>query len=63
MKLRPLLLTVSAAAALTVSAAAFANHTWNNYHWARTTSSFTLQVIDSNTSDWDDELALALSQW
>lgn len=63
MKLRPFVLAAATAAALTVSAAAFASHTWNNYHWARTTSSFTLQVIDSNTSDWDDELALALSQW
>lgn len=51
------------AAALTISFAASASHTWNNYHWARTTSSFTLQVVDSNTPDWDDELALALSQW
>jgi hypothetical protein len=46
-----------------VSVTALASHTWNNYHWARTTSSFTLQVIDSNTSDWDDELNLAVSQW
>lgn len=49
------------AAAVTLTASA--SHSWNNYHWARTTSSFTLQVIDSNTSDWDDELNLALSQW
>lgn len=46
-----------------VSVTAFASHTWNNYHWARNSSSFTLQVIDSNTPDWDDELNLALSQW
>ena len=46
-----------------VSVSAFASHTWNNYHWARTTSSFTLQIIDSNTSDWDDELNLSVSQW
>lgn len=54
---------VGAAVVLTASLTANATHTWNNYHWARTTSSFTLQVIDSNTSNWDDELALALSQW
>lgn len=63
MKIRTVLLALSTAAALTVSAAAFANHSWNNYHWARNSASFTLQVIDSNTSNWDDELALALSQW
>lgn len=54
--------TVGVAAVLTASLAS-AGHTWNNYHWARTTSSFTLQVIDSNTPDWDDELGLSLSQW
>lgn len=46
-----------------VSVSAIASHTWNNYHWARTTSSFTLQLVDSNSTDWDDELALAASQW
>ena len=50
-------------AALAVSMTANANHSWNNYHWARTTSSFTLQVVDSTVSSWDDELSLALSQW
>lgn len=47
----------------TVSLSAQANHSWNNYHWAHNTSSFTLQVIDSTSSDWDDELNLALGQW
>jgi hypothetical protein len=54
---------LAAAVTLTAALTATASHSWNNYHWARTTSSFTLQVIDSNTSDWDDELNLALSQW
>ena len=35
-----------------VSVSAIASHTWNNYHWARTTSSFTLQLVDSNSTDW-----------
>lgn len=52
-----------AATIATVSIAAYASHSWNNYHWARTTSSFTLQVIDSVSSDWNDELSLSLSQW
>ncbi|GAB2519187.1 zinc metalloprotease [Lysobacter humi (ex Lee et al. 2017)] len=60
---RKSLVLATAAATLAVSLAASAGHTWNNYHWARTTSEFTLQVIDSNTADWDDELSLALSQW
>lgn len=52
-----------AAAIATTSTAAFASHSWNNYHWARNTSSFTLQVIDSTTPDWDDELAQTVSDW
>ena len=55
--------TIGAVVVLTASLTANASHTWNNYHWARTTASFTLQVIDSNTSNWDDELSLSLSQW
>jgi hypothetical protein len=55
-------ISLGALAALSASVAT-ASHSWNNYHWSRTTSSFTLQVIDSNTSNWDDELSRALSQW
>lgn len=40
-----------------------ASHSWNNYHWARTSNPFTLKVVDSNTSDWDDNLNSALADW
>lgn len=60
---RLVLAVLVASATLGLSTTAEATHTWNNYHWARNTSSFTLQVVDSNTVDWDDELSLALSQW
>jgi len=60
---RMLRMGLLAAATAAVSFTAVAGHTWNNYHWARTTSSFTLQVIDSNSTSWDDELARAVSQW
>jgi hypothetical protein len=63
MKRNRLAAVVIGAVAVLTASVATAGHTWNNYHWARTTSSFTLQVIDSNTSNWDDELGLALSQW
>lgn len=62
MKLKHFAVTAGIAAALTASLA-YASHSWNNYHWARTTSSFNLQVIDSTVPSWDDELNLALSQW
>ncbi|MCA1623128.1 MAG: hypothetical protein LC768_11275 [Acidobacteria bacterium] len=41
----------------------YASHSWNNYHWARTSNPFTLKVVDSNTSDWDGELGLARADW
>ena len=40
-----------------------ANHSWNNYHWARRSNPFTLKVVDSNTADWDDNLNAALNDW
>ncbi len=45
------------------AAPASANHAWNNYHWARTANPFTLKVVDSNTADWDDNQAFALTDW
>ena len=40
-----------------------ADHSWGNYHWARTANPFTLRVVDTNTSDWDDNLNDALGDW
>lgn len=40
-----------------------AQHSWNNYHWARTASSFTLKVVNSVTADWDYQLSESLTQW
>lgn len=42
---------------------AMADNSWNGYHWARTANPFTLRVVDSNTSDWDSALNLAISDW
>ena len=53
-----------AAFALTsVAITSHADHTWGSYHWARTTSSFNLQVIDSVSADWNTELTLTLQEW
>ena len=46
-----------------IPATAQANHSWNGYHWARTANPFTVKVIDSMTSSWDDNLGIALSDW
>lgn len=40
-----------------------ASHAWSNYHWARTSNPFTVTVIDSMTSNWDDNLNAANSDW
>lgn len=64
MKMKKLVLVAAVAMATGVaSLAAQASHSWNGYHWARTTASFNLQVIDSVSSSWEDELTRALSQW
>lgn len=39
------------------------NHSWGNYHWARTSNPFTLRVVDSNSSNWDSALGTAVSDW
>jgi hypothetical protein len=48
---------------LSLSGAASADHSWASYHWARTTASFTLQVVDSVTPEWDAELGDSLLEW
>lgn len=51
--------------ALTLASAtpAAASHSWGNYHWARTSNPFTLNVVDSVTSSWDGYLNTALADW
>ncbi len=48
--------------ALTASVAS-ASHSWNGYHWARTSSPFTLKLVDSVTSNWNPYLATAAADW
>ncbi len=40
-----------------------ADHSWENYHWARTTNPLPLKVIDSVSNGWQDELDIALAEW
>jgi hypothetical protein len=57
-------LIMSALAALLAlvafSPSAQANHSWNGYHWARTSNPFTLKVGDNVSSTWDSYLELPL---
>lgn len=43
---------------------ALANHSWGNYHWARTTSQFTLKLGDNLTSsNWKSHLTQTSKDW
>lgn len=40
-----------------------ANHSWNNYHWARTSNPFTLKVGNNVSSNWALQLNTSNSDW
>ena len=51
-------------AGMALSTAAQATHSWNGYHWARTTPQFTLKMADNTTAaDWRSYLAQTSSDW
>ena len=60
--------TALALAITAVSATALATHSWNNYHWARTSNSFALQTLNSTVpggtnANWPVLLSASASQW
>lgn len=59
----PLAVLAALLALVAFATPASANHSWNNYHWARTSNPFTIKVIDSMTPDWDDNLTIAMNDW
>jgi hypothetical protein len=40
-----------------------ANHSWNGYHWARTSNPFTIKLGDNVSGLWDGMLVTASSDW
>jgi hypothetical protein len=58
---RTLVLTSAVALAMTTSGSA--DHSWGDYHWARQTNPFTLQVGDNVASQWDAYLTGAINDW
>lgn len=62
-KLKNIVQVVLAATMLSLTFGAQAQHTWGSYHWASTANTFTLQVVNSVTSDWDYQLSESLNQW
>jgi hypothetical protein len=64
--MRSRILVVAAAVAViaAISApAALANHSWNGYHWARTSNPFTVNLGDNVSGAWDSMLRTASSDW
>lgn len=51
------------AVAVTLGAVVVADHSWGSYHWARTTDSFDLTVVNSTTSEWDSYVTRAVGDW
>src|SRR5688500_15019210 len=50
--------------ALTVGGGAvLANHSWNNYHWARTSNPLRVPIVDSVTSNWQTIYTTAVNDW
>lgn len=46
-----------------VSVASIADHSWGNYHWARSTSSFDLTIVNSTTIEWDGYVTQSVADW
>lgn len=48
---------------LACSASAYAEHSWGNFHWARSSNPLQLTVINSTTAAWDPYVAVAIGDW
>ncbi len=42
---------------------ALANHSWGNYHWARTSNPLALKIERQITSKWEGAFSTAISDW
>jgi hypothetical protein len=58
-----LLAAIAVGSAFAALSVASADHAWSNYHWARTSNPFTLQVVNSMTSDWNATLTDVRADW
>lgn len=68
MRIRSALALALGTAAATLGALALvptaqASHSWNGYHWARTTSSFNLPVGNNVGADWAPHFTQTLGDW
>jgi hypothetical protein len=61
--IRSLAVVLAVAAVLTLTSVSFADHSWANYHWARTANPFTVKLGDNVSSGWDSYLATTSVDW
>jgi hypothetical protein len=57
------LILTAAVLLYTLTPFAYADHSWGNYHWATSGSSFVVPVGDSVTASWDVYLDEAIADW
>jgi hypothetical protein len=61
--LRVLAAVALSTAMLAMPSLAMANHSWNGYHWARTSNPFNLKVGDNVSGAWDSVLNTTIGDW
>lgn len=61
--MKKLILLIVVCALFVFTGRVFANHSWGNYHWARTSNPFTLYLGDNVSSSWDAYLQTSSSDW
>jgi len=54
---------LAALALVALPALVMATHSWNGYHWARTSNPFTLKLGDNVSSQWDSYLVTTRNDW
>src|SRR3989344_8968544 len=60
---RKVIIGASVLAAVGLALVAGATHSWGGYHWARTSSPFTLKLGDNLSSAWDPYLGTMSYDW
>src|SRR5262245_63947035 len=58
-----ILAVVATCLAMVLATVAYANHSWNGYHWARTANPFTIKLGNNVSSAWQKTLAQTSSDW
>lgn len=60
---RTMIFIAGALVASTCVTVAFASHSWNGFHWARTANPFLLKLGDNVSSLWDSYISTVSSDW